>query len=205
MPEREIQPIWNRQPDEPAPWFARFLVFRGCKPASGRLHDAYVSYMSQAGKSLKKPSQEVDVPGAWKEKADKWQWKKRAEAYDAMLQAEAEERAARLRELEAAEIERVMTSGYALLHNRVSGLDAMARLIEKSWLDENAEAGVNFKWLSPDKIREYRGCLDDIAKELGARTKKTELSGKDGGPIEFLTDWGGGVIDNQDNDEGGHE
>lgn len=203
MSEQEIRPIWARQDGEPGAWFARFLIYRGCKPASGRLHDAYVSCMAQAGKSPRKPSQSVDVPGAWKEKADQWQWKKRAEAYDAMLQAEAEERAKALRDLEAAEIEKIMTSGYALIHNRVQGLDQMARDIRESMIDPETKE-INPKWVYPDKIREYRGCLDDIAKELGARVKKTELAGKDGGPIEYSVDWGGGVIEDSD-DDGGKE
>lgn len=203
MPEENNeQPIYERQDGEPANWYARYLIYRGLEAATRSLHSAYVSYMAKAGKSPRKPSQSVEVPGAWKENADKWQWKRRAEAYDAKMQAEAEARAARLREIEAAEIEAIMTSGYALMHNRIAGLDAMARLIEKSWKDNDAEDGVNFKWFSPDKVREYRGCLDDIAKELGARAKKTELTGKDGGPIEFITEWGGGVVEESNEEDG---
>jgi len=96
-----------------------------------------------------------------------------------VIQAEIERRQTAIREAaeqtEQAEIQRILTSGYAAIHNRVQDLDRMARLIEKSWQDPDDPEKIIFQWLSPDKLREWRGCLDDIAKELGQRIKKQEI------------------------------
>jgi hypothetical protein len=73
----------------------------------------------------------------------------------------------------------------------------MAHAIEESMKDP--ETGTyNPKWMNPEKLREWRGCLDDIAKELGERVKKTELTGKGGGPLTIETFWGGGLAGNEE-------
>lgn len=186
------KPIYEKQDNESSAWFAKYLIYRNEKPARRSLLGAYGKYQTQVQNSLEKHYKQP--PGSWKQAFEKYDWKRRAEAYDAKLQAEQEERERVLREIEAAEIERIMTTGYAAVHERVKGLDEMARLIKKSWLNDEGE--IVYQWLSPDKVREYRGCLDDIAKELGQRvkTEKRELSGS----IEFKTEWGGGVLDTDD-------
>ena len=108
-----------------------------------------------------------------------------------------------LRQAEEQEITRIMTTGYAAVHKRIEALSAMADLIKASFIDEDeGEKKIKFAWVTPDKIREFRGCMDDIAKELGQRVKKTELTGKDGGPVEFVTEWGGGVLEDSDESDG---
>lgn len=189
------QPIYERQPDEPARWYARFLLYRGM--GAGRSLLGCV-HREEAEKSGEKRSKKV--PGSWDDAFERWHWKARAEAYDADQQAQAEERRRVLLEIEQAEIERILTTGYALMHKRIEGLSKMAELVELSFLEkdkETNEAKINFAWVTPDKIREYRGCLDDIAKELGHRIKKSELTGKDGGPLLFQTEWGGGAIEDE--------
>lgn len=88
-----------------------------------------------------------------------------------LIQSERKRRETELAEAEQAEIQRILTSGYAAIHNRVQDLDRMARLIEQSWHDAEDRETIIWAWLTPDKLREWRGCLDDIAKELGQRVK----------------------------------
>lgn len=96
-----------------------------------------------------------------------------------LVQAEIARRQNAMREAaeqaEQAEIQRILTSGYAAIHNRVQDLDRMARLIEQSWHDTEEPDKIIWQWLTPDKLREWRGMLDDIAKELGQRIKKQEM------------------------------
>ena len=181
---------WNRLTDEPANWYNRFLLYRNLGPDR-----TLIGAVNKARKSQKKPVQ--DAPGAWKDASEKYQWKERAEAYDAHLQEEQEKRAAILREIEAAEIERIMTTDYAAKHERVKALAHWAHEIEQSFIDPE-EGKINPKWLNPDKLREWRGMLDDIAKELGHRVKETRLTGKDGGAVEIITSWGGGQLEDNE-------
>lgn len=94
---------------------------------------------------------------------------------DPVIQEERKRRETVLAEAEQAEIQRILTSGYAAIHNRVQDLDRMARLIEESWHDAEEPEKIVWAWLTPDKLREWRGMLDDIAKELGQRVKKQEM------------------------------
>lgn len=175
-----VQPIWERQPEEPSLWFARFLLYRNEKPARRELLEAARIYQAQASKGPYKPYKHT--PGAWKVQAEQWNWKDRAEAYDKARQAEQEAREAAYREYEAAERERILTTGYALMEKRIEELSSVVDLIKGSF---KLDGEIAYQWVTPDKIRELRGCLDDIAKELGHRVKKTEVTGKDGGAIEI--------------------
>lgn len=177
----DAQPIYNRLPEESSAWFAKYLLYRNMKPIERSVLGAYNIYQSQVTKGHNKPYK--CVPGAWKDACEKYRWHERTEAYDTHLQAEQEVREAQLRDIEAAEIERIMTQGYATVHRRIEALSAMADLIKVSFMDED-DKKINFAWVTPDKIREFRGCMDDIAKELGQRVKKQEITGKDGGAIE---------------------
>lgn len=188
--EENVKPIYERLDNEPSAWFSRFLVYRNMQNRS--LLGAYKLF--QARKGTEKHYKQV--PGAWKEASEKYDWKFRAELYDDHIQAEIAERQRILFEAEQAEIERILTTDYAQKHKRIAGLARMAHIIENSFIEDGE---INYKFLNPDKVREYRGCLDDIAKELGERVKKSEVTGKDGGPLEFVTDWGGGIIEEEDN------
>ena len=185
------QAIYERQPNEPARWYARFLLYRGMGPDRSLLA---CFHREEATKSHIKPHK--TVPGAWKDNAERWNWKARAEQYDADLQAQAEERRRVLLEIEAEEEKRILTSGYALIHKRIEKLTRWIDALDESMVDP--EMGkINPKWVSSNKVEQLRGCLDDIAKELGHRIKKNELTGKDGGPLLFQTEWGGGAIEDE--------
>jgi hypothetical protein len=156
-----------------------------------------VRLVETAEKSKKKQSSKT--PGSWNDAADKWQWLKRADAYDAHLLAEAQAKAERMKQLEEEEEAKLLSVGYARSARRIEQLSILYDDLKASYHEPEPHSNkIVYQWLTPDKVREMRGCLDDIAKELGERIKKTELAGKDGGPIEFVCEWGGGAIEDED-------
>jgi hypothetical protein len=93
--------------------------------------------------------------------------------------------------------EEALTQGLALKGERVRKLKQLAALMEKDlfggflWLDQVKGIGsgdiaqiVDYEEFNKGEVDAYRGVLDDIAKELGHRVQRAELTGKDGGPIE---------------------
>lgn len=210
---------WARQEGESAKWYARFLIYRNM-PATDRsllaaVNEWLILKKIEEIQARQLPVEEAtallrdiegqirpykNAPGAWRRTAEKWRWKERAEAHDAKLQTEREERECALRALEQAKIEEIMTTGYAAKHERVRALGDMARTIEKSFRKPDSDEIV-YQWLTPDKVREWRGCLEDIAKILGERDSKGKLSLKSDGPIEFETEWGGGMLPDEDESE----
>jgi Helix-turn-helix of insertion element transposase len=92
--------------------------------------------------------------------------------------------------------DRALTNGFADKRARIALLDSTAQDIAR-WLAENdyerdevklANNGeaVTYKIFDKARYDSLRGALDDIAKELGDRVAKTELTGKDGSPLVFL-------------------
>lgn len=113
--------------------------------------------------------------------------------------AERERRETAIREAEEAEITRIMTTGYAATHERVKALDYQAREMEKPYVSQ--ETGNEYHLRnSPEHMKEWRGLLDDIAKETGGRASARggKLSLKSDGPVEFTTEWGGGALEDED-------
>jgi hypothetical protein len=89
-----------------------------------------------------------------------------------------------------------LTSGLAIKEVRVSRLKRLAELMEgdlfgdRLWTDEVKGIGsgpiaeiVEYEEFNRSEVDAYRGVLDDIAKELGHRATRTELSGADGGDL----------------------
>ena len=87
--------------------------------------------------------------------------------------------------------------GLALKAERVRKLKALAELLaqdlfgDRLWLDQVKGVGagdaatiVEYEEFNRGEVDAYRGMLDDIAKEVGHRVTKREITGKDGGPIE---------------------
>jgi hypothetical protein len=91
----------------------------------------------------------------------------------------------------------IMETGLAQVHERVDKLNTMFdRLFEDFsaadtlWLHEpkGIGSGENFREVevirfNASLVGELRALLDDIASEVGGRPRKTELTGKNGGPI----------------------
>lgn len=89
-------------------------------------------------------------------------------------------------------------AGLALRSERVRRLKQLAGRLEEDllgdrerlWVKDRKAIGsgpfqefVEFEEFNSAEVREYRGVLDDIAKELGDRKLINEISGKDGEPL----------------------
>lgn len=95
--------------------------------------------------------------------------------------------------------EEALQSGLALRSERVRKLKALAARMEADLLDDvndrlwvevekaigsgQFQKFVTVKEFNASEVREYRGALDDIAKELGDRKLINEVTGKDGEPL----------------------
>lgn len=90
-----------------------------------------------------------------------------------------------------------LTEGYALKEHRVFKLSILAALLEKDlfggfiWTDQVKGVGsgdiaeiVEYEEFNAAEITQYRGILDDIAKETGGRVQKTDVT-SGGEPLTF--------------------
>lgn len=91
-----------------------------------------------------------------------------------------------------------LVEGYALKEHRVYKLSILASLMEKDifggflWVDDVKGVGagdvaevVDFEQFNSAEVIQYRGVLDDIAKEVGGRSQKIDLQKLD---LTSLTD-----------------
>jgi hypothetical protein len=142
--------------------------------------------------------------GTLKKWSSRYGWAERAESYDAKLEQQKTERA-----------QEIMQSGLALDHERVVHLKHLSSFLEDQIYEQGKDGVYHNVWLPDVKqigsgetaervdierfnsalIDQYRGTLDDLAKETGGRKTKTEHSGPDGGPIETKTDVTSSEID----------
>lgn len=161
---------WDRQPDEPSKWFARFDVYRLLGP-SRSIGKAYRKWRIMDGR------ENVQITGnaIWVEQGKLWDWDARAEAWDEIERDEQEARA-----------HAVLNDGLSLAHERIEKLKKIAQKLEDFILDAKTTR------ISPFVIEQYRGILDDIAKEKGERLKETRIVGASGGPVLIETSWGRG-------------
>lgn len=160
MSEEKV--LWEQMEGEPNLWFDRFTLYRLLGPK----RTLSATHRKESEKSRKKSQY---LPGSWRDAALQWNWKERAEAWDAQRREDME-----------CEAYEVFSSGLALAHERVRSLKKCAERIEKIITRE--------KKPSSYLLEQWRGLLSDIADELGERVKttKTELTGKDGGPLQTV-------------------
>jgi hypothetical protein len=100
--------------------------------------------------------------------------------------------------------EDALTEGLSIKGERVRRLKQLAALMERDifggflWLDQVKGVGsgdaaqvVDYEEFNSSEVAAYRAVLDDIAKELGHRAQRQELTGPDGKnlTIEFINDW----------------
>lgn len=127
-----------------------------------------------------------------------------AYGWQARLAAIAEREARAAEQRDAAYRRSIMEAGYALAHERVKALGELALTLRdelrdprRRWLRDVKQIGsgesaerVDVERFNAAEVEQFRGLLDDIARELGQRVKRTqaEISGKDGGPIEQRLD-----------------
>jgi hypothetical protein len=89
-----------------------------------------------------------------------------------------------------------LTQGLALKEVRVQKLQQLAALLEADlfggflWTEQTKSVGsgltqeiVDYEEFNASEVSQYRGVLDDIAKEMGGRIQKQELTGKDGSDL----------------------
>jgi hypothetical protein len=69
-------PLWERQPEEPNRWYARFERYRLAGPGRSLLGTV------TAERAERGVQRSTSVPQAWAKNAKKWQWRDRAEAWD---------------------------------------------------------------------------------------------------------------------------
>lgn len=172
---------WEQMIDkgEPDLWYGRFRAYLrlGTKRS-------IASVFQKTEKNREK--QRLEVTGHWYEAAKTWGWESRARDYDEHQRAE-EDR------IIAEEREKVLRSGYALMHKRVKTLDRLSRKLEqiekdesKVWLTETRTTTMGegksvviekttFNHQLYILIDKY---FDSIAKEVGDRVKKQELDVK---------------------------
>lgn len=177
---------WDRQPGEPLIWYRRFTALRLMSPTRSI---ASVYQAEETTKNHEKPR--TKPPGDWYQIADTWQWDRRCAAFD-------EHQAKQLEAQMQSEKQKVLSEGYALMHERVKTLNILAKKLVadiakgKMYRVDVRSIGtgkdarqVNIELFEEGPMRELRACLDDIAKELGERVKRTqqEITGKDGKPL----------------------
>ena len=93
---------------------------------------------------------------------------------------------------------RALTTGLALKENRVAKLQQLAALMERDlfggflWTEEVKGVGsgdiaqiVDYEEFNASEVTQYRGVLDDIAKETGGRIQRADLT-SDGKAIKFV-------------------
>lgn len=134
--------------------------------------------------------------GTLKNWSNKYGWQQRAATYDAEIE--------RQKDLEAQE---AMKKYLALDYWRVNQLVELADFLRNQiyeqgenlrgetvyhnvWLSDVKQIGsgaeaerVDLEKFNPAIISEFRGVLDDIAKETGGRIKKNEFTGANGSPL----------------------
>jgi len=89
-----------------------------------------------------------------------------------------------------------LTTGLAVRSERVRKLQQLAALLERDlfggflWTDQVKSIGsgplteiVDYEEFNGAEVIQYRGVLDDIAKEVGQRKQGVEVTGADGGPV----------------------
>ena len=162
---------WDKEDNEPSLWYDRFTKYRLLGPSRSLRKLWRVVRFEQGQDDIKKNQ---GAPHLWNEKAKIWRWKERAEAWDEYERERRED-----------EAEEILQTGLALAHIRVMKLQKLAEKIEDNLLKSGTR-------MSPYVVEQYRGILDDIAKEKGERAKETRIAGFNGGPIVIETAWGRG-------------
>ena len=122
----------------------------------------------------------------------------RTHQWQARLQNLVAEQVVVVEQAERDRVREVLETGFGVAHERVRVLKELGEILigelrdplrrwvrEPKWLGsrENGEM-VEIERFNAAEVEQFRGILDDIAKEIGGRKFKAELTGKDGGAIE---------------------
>jgi hypothetical protein len=126
----------------------------------------------------------------------KFDWSNRADEYDAEIEAQKSFQAEARRN-------EILNTGLALAHERVAALKEVADFLKGEideggderrpnvWLPDVKQVGggkdaerVDIERFNGSLLEQFRGTLDDLAKETGGRIRRDEVTGKDGKPIQ---------------------
>lgn len=137
----------------------------------------------------KPPTKQLTTLKVWSSSHD-WQ---------ARLVLIAAEEVAAAAEREAAYRRQILEEGYAQPHKRIEALKALAGALfeeltreteRRLWVKDVKQIGqgdaaerVDIERFNAAEVEQFRGALDDIAKETGGRVNKTELTGANGEPF----------------------
>lgn len=163
---------WEQLPDEPTYWYSLFDKFRLMGPTR-TLRKFYRQERAARGKRDIEVNE--GISSYWSKMATNWRWRERAEAWDEVV-----------REGQEDEVVEVLGAGLALSHERIRKLELLAEKLEGLLFDPAN------KRPSPYLVEQYRGVLDDIAKEKGERGKEIKIGGTRNGPPVIFTEWGRG-------------
>lgn len=182
----EERKSWEQMEQEPDLWYGRFVKYLRL----GTKRSIRSVFLKETKQKQAKTSTNVG-PG-WCNAAKIWNWDERARAHDEWQRSE-EDR------IIAEERDKVLRSGFALQHKRIQLLDKMSRKLiamtndeEKIWIpetktimttqgkDKSQEQVVEKVVFNAPLFTLIEKYQDSIAKEMGERVKKQELTGKDG-------------------------
>lgn len=159
---------WERRENEPNLWYSRFVAYRNMGTSRSLLGAV------SAERKLAQKGAAKSVPQSWYEAAKTWDWKARAEAWDADQRRIADEaRGVELHEerKRAGESRREIVKA---LDNLLRGTIATAQKAKVP--------------LSPTELTRLASAAQKLFEmsrlELGEPTSISEISGRDGQPIE---------------------
>jgi hypothetical protein len=173
IPINEEGDPWDQMIDEPTMWYERFQLYRLLGPGRN-VSKAYRKHRSINTVYDPETSRKQGAT-SWYDYARQYNWEARANAWDETCREEVEDRA-----------HEIYNDGLSFAHERVDKLKKIATRLEGFIMDDKTTR------ISPHVIEQYRGILDDIARERGERAKETHISGANGGNIVIETQWGRG-------------
>lgn len=176
MNDDRTRKLWDQLPEESDLWYGRFRAYllMGTKRS---IVDVFHQELEENGGDWRD-----EAHGSWYEYAKKYKWEERVKAYDKQWIIEQDK-------IIAQEKEKVLRTGYALMHKRIEALNKIADKMVK-WADEDDKmwliktqsiSNENFSKQTEEvifnapmltMIDKY---FDSIAKEKGERVKKQEL------------------------------
>lgn len=197
----EERKSWEQMLDkqEPDLWYGRFRAYL----LMGFKRSVQAVFHQEAEENRGNPRGEAQ--GHWYEYAKKYNWEERAQAYDKHWIEEQDKLIAQEREV-------VLRKGFALDYKRIEALNKLAdKMVQwadddsKVWLVKKQDVtGDGFSKHTEEEVfnAPMLGMIEKyfagIAAEKGERVKKQELTGKDGEPMRFITEWGGGRLEDDE-------
>jgi hypothetical protein len=155
------QPWLFPMPGENARWFSRFSKYIEMGP----LRSVHAVYTSENEKVVESRGKSRKTPGDWYDAAHRFNWTKRAEAYDAWRRKE------------------VFTYRNAQDTERVRKLDEIIEQLHERVLTM-LQSAMSEERFNEKLLAQYLAALDLMAKHVGGYVQRLEHTGKNGGKIE---------------------